>query len=204
MAVDLLFPAFGDCLPADHAYPLYAALAVTVPAFHNPAADVRFAPLGGPRDAPGLIRLPPYARLRVRLPEERIRLVLPLAGKRLDVVGHSICLGVPTVVPLIPAPALSARLVTIKHADTPETFLTALRTKLNDLGVRGEPAIPLVGAGPHAGEPKRRVVRIKGKAVVGYALLVSGLTAEDSVRLQEVGLGGRTRIGCGFFGPVRE
>ena len=48
------------------------------------------------------------------------------------------------------------------------------------------------------------MVRVKGKAVVGYSLIVSGLTAAESVRLQEHGLGGRTRMGCGFFLPVRE
>ena len=43
MVVDLLFPARGDAVPTDHAYPLYAALSRAVPAFHDPAAGVRFA-----------------------------------------------------------------------------------------------------------------------------------------------------------------
>ena len=53
--------------------------------------------------------------------------------------------------------------------------------------------------GERAGEAKRRVVRVKGVAIVGYALIVAGLSAADSVTLQESGLGGRTRFGCGFF-----
>ena len=47
------------------------------------------------------------------------------------------------------------------------------------------------------------MLRIKGKRVIGYALQVAGLTAEESVRLQELGLGGRTRMGCGFFVPYQ-
>jgi CRISPR-associated protein Cas6 len=35
--------------------------------------------------------------------------------------------------------------------------------------------------------------------VVGYALRVNGLTEEGSIRLQEEGLGGRRRMGCGIF-----
>ena len=54
-----------------------------------------------------------------------------------------------------------------------------------------------------AGEPKRRVVRVKGVAIVGYALIVAELSAADSLKLQESGLGGRTHLGCGYFSPTK-
>jgi CRISPR-associated protein Cas6 len=47
------------------------------------------------------------------------------------------------------------------------------------------------------------VIRISKQKIIGYAMVVSELTADESIRLQEVGLGGRTRMGCGFFLPVR-
>jgi CRISPR-associated protein Cas6 len=202
--LDLLFSVMGDTVPTDHAYPLYAALAGLVPAFHDPAARLRFAPLGGVPDAPGRLRLTDYSRLRIRLPEDQIRLALPLAGKKLDVAGHAVRVGVPSVTTLTPAPTLAARVVTFKHADDPTKFLATARLKLAELGVEGEPAVPLLTTGPRAGEPRRRVVRVAGKAIIGYTLLVSGLTAEHSIRLQELGLGGRTKMGCGFFGPARR
>jgi len=37
VTLELVFPAAGSVLPTDHAYPLYAALARLVPAFHDPA-----------------------------------------------------------------------------------------------------------------------------------------------------------------------
>ena len=81
-------------------------------------------------------------------------------------------------------------------ATTPtKVFLTTTFTR---------PGIPLTEKGPKAGEPRRRIVHIKGKKIVGYPLIVQGLTADESIRLQEQGLGGRTRIGCGFFVPYRE
>ena len=46
-------------------------------------------------------------------------------------------------------------------------------------------------------------LRIKGLAIVGYGLLVSELSAADSLTLQERGLGGRTQLGCGFFVPAK-
>jgi CRISPR-associated protein Cas6 len=46
-------------------------------------------------------------------------------------------------------------------------------------------------------------MRIKDKKLVGYALRVTGLTAEESIRLEEEGLGGRRRMGCGVLVPFR-
>src|SRR5207249_485529 len=98
---------------------------------------------------------------------------------------------------------LESRLVTFKHGGEPEPFLATARAKLAELGVAGEPAVRVFESGPRAGEPRRRVVRVKGRAIVGFAVVVSGLTADESIRLQEHGLGGRTRLGCGFFLPMR-
>lgn len=191
-------------MPADHAYPLYGALSGAVPAFHDPTKPVRFAPLTGGRDEPGRLRLMPWSCLRVRLPADAIPAVLPLAGRSLDVAGARVTLGPPAVEALVPAPVLESWLVTFKHGEEPAAFLATARAKLAEIGVAGEPAVRAVGGGPRAGEARRRVVRVKGVAIVGYALLVSGLTAAESICLQESGLGGRTKIGCGFFLPARE
>ena len=43
---------------------------------------------------------------------------------------------------------------------------------------------------------------LKGKTLFGYALRVSGLSAEDSLRLQAESPFGKRRMGCGFFVPV--
>ena len=213
---DLVFPVQGEALPADHAYPLFAVLSHLVPAFHDPAANTRFAPIAGPRFDRGLLRVTPRATLRVRLPQERIGEVIGLAGKKLDVAGHAVRLGVPFVTVLEPAATLFARVVSIKVSVGPrggrkvkgrppelEAFVASARRMLSERGIGGELGVPVKADGPRAGEAVRRVVRIHGRAIVGYGVTVTGLTAADSVRLQEEGLGGRLRIGCGFFLPVR-
>ena len=204
MFVDLLFPVRGDTIPTDHAYALYAALSRLVPAFHDPATDVRFAPLNGASGEPGLLRLNEWSHLRVRLPDDAIRTALPLAGKKLDVADSSVRLGPPTVQSLTPSTTVESWLVTFKHGEEPVAFLATARTKLTELDVAGEAAVRAFESGPRSGEPRRRVIRLKGQAIVGYALVVSGLTAEESIRLQERGLGGRTKMGCGFFLPAKE
>jgi CRISPR-associated protein Cas6 len=202
VTLELAFPALGRDLPTDHSYALYSALTRVVPAFHDPESGLRFSPVVG-TPAPGKLLLGPYSVLRVRVPDGAVAAVLPLAGKALDLNGTPLRLGVPTVRPLLPAATLVARLVTVKHAITPEAFRPAVQAKLDAMGVSAELELPTHRAGPRVGEPRRRVVRIAGDTVVGYAVLLRGLSAADSLRVQECGLGGRTRLGCGFFMPVR-
>jgi CRISPR-associated endonuclease/helicase Cas3 len=204
MCIDVLFPARFDAVPADHLYALYSALSHAVAAFHAEGSRLRFAPLTGVPAGRGLLAAHEHSHLRVRLPDDQVRTVLPLAGRRLALDGHALSLGVPHVAAVIPAATLVSRVVTFKNADSPEQFLATARMKLAELGVTAEPGIPLALTGPHAGEPKRKVVRIAGQAIVGHALRLTALSAADSLKVQDAGLGGRTKIGCGFFLPARE
>lgn len=204
MYFDLVFKVQGELLPTDHAYPLYAALSRRLPQFHDPRTGWRFAPITGEAVGHGRLRLNRLSVLRVRLPETDIRHVLPLAGQTLDVAGHLIRLGTPRIGCLRPAPELRAWLVTFRNNLTLDHFLATAAEQLQQLGVQGEPQVPVHTTGRYRGQPQRRVIRIKGRTIVGYTLVVSGLPDADSLRLQEHGLGGRTRLGCGFFVPVRR
>jgi len=201
--IDLRFPVEGDSLPLEHGYLLYAALSRAVPAFHQPGKDLRFNLITGERGPRGLLRLTQFSKLRVRVEAEMVGFVLPLAGQWLQVGPGKLRLGVPSALPLTPAPLVAARIVTFKNCVTPEAFLSHAREQIDQMGIKGDPGIPLIREGDRAGQPQRRVLRIKGRAMIGYALQVAGLTAEESIRLQEGGLGGRRRMGCGFFLPIR-
>lgn len=203
MYLDLLFPVRGNELPTDHAYLLYSALSHAIKNFHAPTSQLRFAAIPGQKGGKGTIRLFERSRLRVRLPSEQIELILPLSGQPLQVGEHPIQLGTPVVVPLTLATTLVAKIVTFKHSLEASRFITTARQKLDEIGIAAEPGIPLIREGALAGQPRRKIVRIKGRQIVGYPLQVAGLTAEESLRLQEQGLGGRRRMGCGFFVPYR-
>jgi CRISPR-associated protein Cas6 len=203
MMLDMVFRVRGDLLAAEHHYLLLGALAELVPEFHVEGAGLRFAPINGQLEGKGTIRLSDRSRLRVRLPADRVALVLPLAGRTIRIGDHRVMLGTPTVAALTPAPTVAARTVTFKNSVEPEQFLAVARRKLDELGIAGEPGIPLIRDGERTGQPRRKVLRIKGRRIVGYALQVEGLTADESLLLQEKGLGGRCRIGCGFFLPVQ-
>lgn len=203
--IEVHFPVMGATLPADHGYPLFAAISRLVPVVHTAALPIRVGPIPGLQGARGVIQIFTRSRIRIRLPAEAIPLVLPLAGKRLDLDGHCIRLGVPHVTAIRPAAVLRARIVTFRQKELmPETFLQTVESKLAALCIRGQPTIPRIDRGTRAGELRRQVLRVKGHHVIGYALRIVGLSAEDSVKLQEEGLGGRRHLGGGFFVSVAQ
>jgi CRISPR-associated protein Cas6 len=189
--VDLLFPVQGGPVPLDHGYLLFSALSKRIPGLHE-RRDIGIFPLRGAYGDGGALHLVNGA-LRLRCSTDTLPLLLPLAGNSLEMAGHPIRVGRPTVYPLHSPTSLSARLVTFKHALDEATFHASTRKFLAELGCVGT---------PHLG--RRRVLTITGKKVAGFALTVSGLSPESSLLLQERGLGGRRHMGCGLFLPTRR
>ncbi len=202
MIVELAFPVLGRELPEDNGYELYAAVSRAMDD-HLPD-DVAVSSIGGRRLGGWRVGIDETTRLRIRTPAEQIGDLLRLAGRFLDVGGHEIGLGVPEVRALTPASDVAARLVTIKGFTEPDAFLGAVGRQLDALGVSGAAEVPAVAGGERRGLPQRRVVRIRGALVVGFAVRVSGLSDQDSLTLQERGLGGRRHMGCGIFVPARD
>jgi CRISPR-associated endonuclease/helicase Cas3 len=196
--VSVHFPAEGRQLPADHGYALYSAITRRLPALHGaPWLGVEL--LSGVPWRQGIIALPTRgAHLRLRIPAARYGQVLPLAGQRLDIAGHTIRLGIPAARPLTPAPSLYARCVTIKKFTDAEPLLDAARRQLDALGLSATLELPL----DEQGRPRRRIITIQGSHVVGFSLAAHNLSDEDSLRLQTTGLGGRRSMGCGHFNPI--
>jgi len=202
--IELSFPIQGCELPTDHGYPLYAALSRGLPDLHQALDNFSIGPIVGTHLGQGKLQLDEHSALRVRLSPESIPRFLPLAGKRLVVQGQSLRLGVPEVRAPQPAVALAARLVTIKGFCEPGPFLEAARRKLVEHGIDAELGLALRFDGPHQGQPCRRILTIHDRRVVGFGVIVQGLTAASSLWLLEHGLGGRRRMGCGFFVPFQE
>jgi CRISPR-associated protein Cas6 len=199
--IDLAFVLVGRAVPLDHGYALFSALCKVVPHLHG---DQRIGvhPIRGLRTAPGMLNLTEHSLLRLRLPSEEIAPYLALAGCELDVDGHKLRVGIPRAESLPPAANLASRMVTIRGALDPSRLEARVREELSRLEIKAEPSFVPSDRPPWTGQPKRRVMRLKEKRIVGYALRVGGLTAEESIRLQEDGLGGRRRMGCGVFVPA--
>lgn len=198
--VTVHFPVQGRQLPADHGYALYSAITRQLPTLHG-QSWLGIELLSGVPWREGIIVLPTRgATLRLRLPADRYGQVLPLAGRRLDISGHPLRLGIPIARPLQPAASLYARCVIIKKFTDADPFLDAARRQLDALGINATLELPT----DEQSRPRRRIITIQGKHVVGFSLAAHNLNNEDSLRLQSRGLGGRRAMGCGHFNPIHN
>jgi CRISPR-associated protein Cas6 len=192
------FPIQGRELPVDHGYALYSAITRQLPGLHG-ASWLGIELISGVPWRAGVIALPTRgASLHLRIPADHYRRVLPLAGRRLDLGGQIIRLGIPSARPLLSASSLYARVVTIKKFTDPEPFLDAARRQLDALNISATLELPL----DEQGRFRRRTLRIHDKTVIGFSLAAHDLSDEDSLRLQGVGIGGRRAMGCGHFNPL--
>lgn len=194
MMLDLEFPVSSQsAIASDHGYHLYAGLSRTLTAVHS-KNGIAIHPIRGRQIGNRLMQLMPWSSLQIRTPQDRIGDLVSLAGKQIKVGDRSVQLGVPQIRALVPSTAVRSRLVTIKGFMEPETFAEAVRRQLTALEV-SEQAILTVG--------KRRTTRIRNKEVVGFEVILEGLTANESVAIQETGIGGRRHMGCGVFASVQ-
>ncbi|WP_457571423.1 type I-MYXAN CRISPR-associated protein Cas6/Cmx6 [Desulfovulcanus sp.] len=189
--VNLCFKIKGDTLPVDHGFALFSNISRLLPFFHS-ETKVGLKLIRGRYVGNGLLSIKPVSELALRMPAPLIPEYLALTGKTLDVLGHSLDIGIPTTKPLVPATALYAHLVTTKNGHKEERFKQEIARQMQELNLEGR---FILG--------RRRTFQVHGKQVVGYSLLISELTAEESIVLQEHGLGGRRKMGCGFFEPWR-
>ncbi|MGQ4650345.1 type I-MYXAN CRISPR-associated protein Cas6/Cmx6 [Lyngbya aestuarii] len=197
--VDLSFGVRGKSLPIDHSYGLFSALAHWRQELHQLKSMSITAITGIPIEQ-GMMQLTDRSRLLIRLPVDKVPLVYPLAGKSLTIGKHKIRFGIPQMDFLQPAQRLRSHLVVIKGYQEPESFLEAAQRHLEQLGIQGNLRI-LTKAN---GAPKRKSVKVKRFTVVGFGLEITRLRDEDSLTLQRKGIGGKHKMGCGVFVPVKE
>jgi CRISPR-associated protein Cas6 len=202
--VDLVWAVQGRRIPADHGYALYSALSRAVPALHG-ADWLSVRPIRGMHAGDGCLQLSSTARLILRLPPERIASVLPLAGRTLDVAGYPLVVGVPAIHQLKPSTAVGCGLVVVRLTKAPKgddgklaleafrvQFEKEARRQLDALGVAGR-----LDIGP------RRQLHMGRQRIIGFPVVVRELLPEHSLVLQYRGFGGKQRMGCGVFSPIR-
>jgi len=215
MFLDVAFRIIGhEVLAIDHGYALYSSLSRQFPTLHE-ADWLAIHRVNGLQLDEKMLRLTSDSRLRLRLPSEHLPLILPLAGATLRIFDDArhcqLRLSVPEVYPLKPVSDLFCSCVVIKVSSAEKTgvspdramYLAALRAKLEQYGIVGD--IWIDDARDAKGrERSRRVIRVKGKSVIGYAVHISNLNEVDSIKLQSLPIFGKRRFGCSLFSPVAQ
>jgi CRISPR-associated protein Cas6 len=179
-------------IPIHHQHQLLASLSRIVPEIHA-LRTVGVHPIRGTRIAPGLLELDRRSAVMLRASAGLLPRLVLLGGKKLDIGGCLVRLGVPQLFGLSPAACVRADLVTIKGYLEKPTFETAVRRQLDALGTSNSVRVEVGG---------RHIIQIRGQAIVGFSLRLGGLSEDESIRVQQIGLGGRRHFGCGLFQPA--
>lgn len=191
MKHDIHFVIAGNSLPVDHGYGLFGAISRHLEWLHD-SREIFIHPIRGTFTGAGQLSINGHSRLVLRAPTEKIKDLLPLSGKTLEIDGARLMLGVANTVALKPVSSLYSHLVVIKNGHDVDRFDAEIRRQMEELGVKGR-----------VERLDRRIITIKGKKMAGYSVKVSELLAEESILLQESGLGGRHKMGCGVFVPCK-
>jgi CRISPR-associated protein Cas6 len=190
--VDLAFRLTGNVVPQDHGHAMFGALGKVLGDVHG-AEWLAVHPLVGTPRGDGMLAVNGRHGLRLRVAPGEIPRLLPLAGKRLEIQGCPLLVGVSSVFALQSARTLWTRMVTIKGFMEPEPFRDAVKRQLDAMAVKARVEVG-----------QRRVMHVNGKTVVGFGVTLHELDEEGSLKVQFAGLGGKQRMGCGVMSPVRR
>jgi CRISPR-associated protein Cas6 len=198
--VDLAFRLNCPTLPLDHAHALSTALLQELPWLaaekHAGVHLIHGAASGNgwyrPEDTTNeLLHLSKRTRMRLRVPRHRLDAARELTGKKLEVSGHPLEVGNSEVFLLSTLSTLFARYVITDAAKDEAQFLEEVAEQLRDIDV---PCRKLLGGITHR-------MAFPAGAIFTRSLMVADLEPEQSVRLQQIGLGEGRTIGCGLFIP---
>lgn len=189
--LDLMFEVGGNTLPADYALPLSQALLRLLPWLEDePWAGIH--PFKGAPTDRGTVLVSRRSRLALRLPRERVEDAAKLAGQVLDVAGQSLRIGAAQRRELTPFATLYSRFVDTGTPDEPH-FVEDVNWLLRELGVSCK---FLCG--------QRHQAHAAEGEICGYSVMLYEVAREQSVYLQERGLGRHRLLGCGILVPHKS
>lgn len=189
---DVHYELSGGEIPADHGVCLYEQLLRHLP-WLSDTAGVGVHPIhGAPTGRNDNLVINRRVKLVLRLPIERLADAQGLVGAVLDPGAGPIRVGAVKTRPLTPFATLYSHFVVMTASEEAD-FLAEARAELDAMGVR-------CGLIPGM---RRRMITPDG-AVEGYSLMLHDLRLEDSIRVQERGLGRYRIYGCGIFIPHKS
>jgi len=198
--VDLAFKIGCPTIPLDHAYSLSSALLKALPWL----ADEEYAGvhlIHGAASGNGwfrpevveneLLHLSRRTRMRLRIPRNRLEDAQILTGQSLDIDNHPLEIGKSDVFMLSSLPTLFSRYVMTQEELDETQFLEAAAGELKALDI---PCRKMLAGITHK-------MNFPDGPVFTRSLMVADLEPEQSVRLQQAGLGEGRTTGCGLFLP---
>ncbi|MDH3389611.1 MAG: type I-MYXAN CRISPR-associated protein Cas6/Cmx6 [Gammaproteobacteria bacterium] len=197
---DLVFRLRGESLDLDHAFALSEALRACLNedvCARIGVHGIRMADSGNgwnrPEEADAKLPLSKRARLAIRVHRDDSEEVAQITDQKLQLGDHAVAIGACAVRKLSSMATLYARAISCDPDQTETDFLQQVAAELNAMDI--DVAKMMCG--------RSGCIRTEGRPVFTRALLVADLTAEESVALQQRGLGDARMLGCGLFVPHR-
>jgi CRISPR-associated protein Cas6 len=191
MTVDIVFSIRGHSVPRDHSFVLWRELRLCLPWLEAEAHAGIHAIRGAPANDDMLL-LTQRAALVLRLPEARVPDAQSLSGRQLGLDGHLLHIGDARQRPLQAFPTLYSNLV-CTGSDDELDFLDDVADQLKRINI----ACKFMCG-------KQRALRAEQTMIGGSSLMLHGLAADQSVLLQQTGVGGHRKLGCGLFVPHKS
>jgi len=197
---DLAYKIECTSLPVDHAYALSEAITEILPWMKSAEGagihQIHVAASGNgwmrPENPDEILHLSRRTKLTLRVPKEFLESALSLQGKTLNVAGSKMTIGAPEIRPLSVITTLYARYLVFSDEPEPENiFLENAMMSLQSISIRPEKMLP----------GKEKTIQMPEKMIKTRSLMLTGINAEESIRLQQKGLGKYPHLGCGIFLP---
>jgi len=200
--VDVAFRFRCESIPVDHSHALGEAVLEVLPWFRNQARaaihSIHLAESGNgwmrPEEPDESIFPSRRTRLILRVPQDKVEDTLSLVGKVLDIDGHKLEVGESTTRELTPFSAIYARYLVALDNDDEEAFLVDIAKQLDDISV--QPRKMLCGIS--------KTIRTPDGKLRTRSLMLADLAPDDSLLLQQTGLGQYRHMGCGIFIPHKD
>jgi len=197
--IDLVFKIKCTSLPIDHAEALAQQIEQYLPwmltdkgaAIHSIHVAESANGWIRPNGEDDIINVSHRTKMTLRIPSARFDDMDKLIGQQLDIKGHSLVVGKPSKKVLSKMTTIFARYVDTQGEEDEGIFLQAMQAELESKGIR----IKKMMSGllvPHKFNDGVRLTR---------KLMLSDLDVEESVILQEQGLGVAQQYGFGVFLP---
>ena len=198
--VDIHFKVRCKSLPLDHNQALSDAIHtalpwvadeedVAIPAIHVAESGNGWMRPDDPENE--VLYLSRRTRMSLRVPSHRIDDTRKLAGRTLDIAGNPLEVGEPSEHKLSKLTTIFCRYLASPQAEDEPAFLKSVYEQLQALGVK--PRKMLTG--------KLRRIRSHEGDIDTRSLLLAELDIEESILLQQKGLGPARKLGCGIFLP---
>ena len=195
---DLLFRLRGTSLEIDHAYALFEALRSHLDADTCDKIGVHGVHMAGsgngwnrPEQIGAMLPLSRRARLVIRVHRDDSDEVTRITDKTLQIGSQQLEVGESSIRKLSTISTLYARAVCCDRDQSEDEFLARVAEMLNAMNIKVSKMIC----------GKSGEIRTAGKTIFTRALLVADLDPEESVTLQQLGIGDEQMLGCGLFVP---